>query len=669
MTSATPSITAEKSPPNLFGRDIPAEIFKNYLVFLFLLGLIVRVIFMVAHARNPSFGVLTLDQKYYDSVARMLLAGDDLHQLRGFKPLLYPIFLAGIYKVGGLHGIDLAVAVQHLFGVLTGLLVALLGARVFRHRLAGLAGGALYLLAPLPLCFEGELLSESSYAFLICVGLLALLHAADATGRKGALLWLLAGAVTVFTAQVRPNIFVFILVYPLFAFWSWWRARPVSPLLPLLGLIGAVVMGIPWGFVNKMQSGRFQVIPSAGGINLYLGNQRGANGMMAKLDRPVNYNEYREDPVEVWAREEYTSAMRAEGRQPDTSPGAISRYWRQRTMAEIEADPAAWVRLMIKKCWLMLWNTEIPTMKSFGFFQMEYPWLCLLPVRWVVLLMLVPAGIWAAAKFGNRDALFIVLVFLFIHASLNVAFFICDRYRYPIWPAMAVVAGGGLSAWIETLRRRWRREAILIGISMAVMAAISAPNWYHVKLPSFALDYRLRSIAWYEKGHYAEALSDTDRSLELDPRDVTALQQRGNVLLALSRWDEAREDYERTLKLSPADGGTWNNYGVALEGLGRTNEAMQAFHRATKCNPPSLSAFIGLAFEQVRLGRLDDATAALSQFEKFNKGPNAISIAIRSVIARKHGDIAQADALEQQARTLDSDAAGWAIDRASRRSH
>src|SRR5580658_782230 len=117
------------------GKDITAKVFQHYLVYLFLLGLIVRTCFLVEHARNPSFGVLTLDQKYYDTAARMLLSGEDLRQLHGMRPLLYPMFLAVLYKLGGAHGVDLAVVVQHLLGVLTGVLVALLGARLFRHRL------------------------------------------------------------------------------------------------------------------------------------------------------------------------------------------------------------------------------------------------------------------------------------------------------------------------------------------------------------------------------------------------------------------------------------------------------------------------------------------------------------------------------------------------------
>jgi len=648
-----------------FGKDISAGVFKDFLVYLFLLGLIVRLGFMVEHARTPSFGVLTMDQKYYDTAARMLLAGEDLHLLHGLRPLLYPMFVAVLYKLGGAHGIDLVVAAQHLLGILTGVLAALLGARLFRHRLSGLAGGVLYLLAPIPLCFEGELLVESSYTFLICLGLLLLLRADGAAGWKAALLWLLCGALTALAAQERSNIFVFMAVYPLLAGWHWWRSRQCGALLPLLGLIGGVAMAVPWGFVNKMQSDHFMVMPSEGGVNLYLGNQRATDGIKRGLNRFVNYNERYDDPGEVWAREEYAAAMRAQGRQPDTNPMAVSQYWTQRTIGEIKAAPASWLRLMAKKSWLMLWNAEVPNNKSFAFLQTEFVWLRLLPVRWVVLLMLAPAGIWAAAKWGNRNALFVLLFYASLYSAVNVAFFIADRYRYPIWPVMAAIAGGGLLAFVETIRRRRWRGALCLAAGMALMASISLPNWFGAKLPSFALDYRLRSIAWYEKGRFPEALSDIDRSVALDPMDTATLHHRGNVLLALNRFEEARQEYERTLKIISGDGGLWNNYGIALDGLGRTNEALQAFRRAMECKPPSESAFLGMAFEQIRFGRFDDAAVTLDRFEKQKKEPNAVVLAIRSVLARQRGDAAQAGAFERQARALDPDAAAWAIERAT----
>jgi tetratricopeptide (TPR) repeat protein len=660
-----PPDNAQEGASSAFGKDISAKVFKDFLIYLFVLGLIVRTGYLIEHARTPSFGVLTLDQKYYDTAARMLLAGEDLHQLHGLRPLLYPMFLAVLYKLDGSHGVELAVVAQHLLGVLTGVLVALLGARLFRHRLSGLAGGVLFLLAPVPLCFEGELLIESSYIFLICLGLWLVFHAAGVAGWKGGLLWLLCGSLTVLTAQARPNILVFMAVYPFLACWRWWRSRQGAALWPLLGLLGGVVMGLPWGFVNKMQSGHFQAIPSAGGVNFYLGNKHTGNGMVPEQERRVTYGERYEDSGEIWAREEYEAAMRTQGRQPETDSMAVSKYWTRRALGEIRAAPAAWLRLVAKKCWLMLWNAEVPNNKAFAFLQMDYLWLRLLPVRWVVLLMLAPAGIWAATKWGNRDALFILLIYASLYSAGNVAFFVCDRYRYPLWPVMAAIGGGGLLAFVETIRQRRWRGTLWLMAGMALMASLSLPNWFGAKLPSFARDYYFRSIAWYEKGHFPEALSDINRSVALDAKDAAALDQRGNILFALHQWEEAGEAYEQTLRISPEDAGVWNNYGVALDRMGRTNEAFAAFRHATQCHPPSKNAFLGMAFEQIRAGHLDEAAGSLDQLAKQEQESDARVLALRSVLARRRGDVAQADGLEQQARSLDPAAAAWTIEQAT----
>jgi Flp pilus assembly protein TadD len=648
------------------GRDVSRETFHRLLAALFLAGLLIRAGYLLEHARNPSFAVLTLDQKYYDTVARMLLAGADLRALHGLRPLLYPIFLAGVYKVGGSHGIDLALVTQHFLGVLTGLLAAMLGARLFRHRLCGLAGGALYLLAPLPLCFEGELLIESSYTFLICLALLLHFGAADADARTGAWLWLAGGAATVFVAQARANILVFLAVYPLLAAWRWRVARERAALAPLLGLLGAALMAVPWGFVNKLQSGHFQWLPNAGGANLYLGNKRGSDGMIPEQERRVTYGERYEDPLDVWARQDYESAMRAAGRTIDADPMAVSRYWTGRAVAEIRAAPGAWLRLMARKCWLTFWNAEIPNNKSFAFMQTESAWLRLLPVRWVVLLMLAPAGIAAAWAGGNRGALLILLTFAALYSAANVAFFICDRFRYPVWPAMAVLAGGGLMVLVQAAASRHLRQAVWIVASMALMAALSLPNWAGAKLPSFARDYLFQSIAWYEKGHFPEALADADRSLQLDPNDATAWQQKGNALLALSHWNDARASLQRAAQLSPDDGRIWNNLGVSLEALGQTNDAVAAFQRAMTTSPPSDSAFLQMAFLRIRARQLDEATSVLDQFARIDPRPNAMALALRAVLAQKRGDSAQARKLQLQAEQLDPAAATWARDRATK---
>ena len=774
MQSATQPDLEETNGSSIFGKDLSLAGFNRALVLLILVGLIVRIGFYVEHAQTPSFGVPTLDQKYYDTVARMLLAGEDLHELHAYRPLLYPMFLAVFYKFGGDWGVDLALLAQHLLGIATGLLVALLGARLFRHRLAGLAGGALFLLAPLPLCFEGELLIEPSYTFLICLGLLLHLHTATIRGWRSALLWLLCGGVIVLASQARANILVFLAVYPLFAGWRWWHTReraastapitaktagyttPSNPspqpseprkhptsnpkgrgsslgssgcsvccgllsksrnmfearlipphptlspgrgnepgrpaagsdapqfhcrhtMLPLLGLVGALVMMIPWGIINLRQVDRFHLVTNAGGVNFYFGNRRGADGMfghdvvtaLSELSQSnaiiatTTANERYEDLVEVWARQQYAASMRAQNRPVESDPKAISEYWTRRTVDEIKADPGAWLQLVARKCWLTLWNKEVPNNKDFAFLQQEYFWLRVLPVRWVVLLMLAPAGLWAAARFGNRGSLFILLVYAGIYSVGNIAFFICDRYRYPVWPAMAVLAGGGLLAGLEMIRQRWWRGLLCVLASAGLMAAISLPNWLGVKLPNFAQDYYFRSSAWYEKGRVVEALEDINRSVELDPLNGGAQQHRGNVLFALNRLEEACRAYEDALKLIPGNSGVWNNLGATLELQGKTVAALGAYRRATQCQPPSPLAFLGIAFIQIRAGQLDDAAATLDQLQKLQRTPRAATLAARSAIVRRRGDTRQADALETQARQLDPEATVWAIERAS----
>jgi tetratricopeptide (TPR) repeat protein len=680
MQSAVQPDLEETTGRSIFGQDISIAGFNRALVLLSLLGVIVRIGFYVEHASTPSFGVPTLDQKYYDTVAKMLLAGEDLHELHAFRPLLYPMFLACCYQVGGHWGVDLALLVQHLLGVATGILVALLGARLFRHRLAGVVGGALFLLAPLPLCFEGELLIEPTYTFLICLGLLLHLHTVTRRGWRGALLWLLCGGMTVLASQGRANILVFLAVYPLFAAWRWWHTRESAALVPLLGLVGALAMMIPWGIINLRQADRFHLVTNAGGVNFYFGNRRGANGMFGhdvatalselsrtnKITATATANERYEDLVEVWAREEYSAAMRAQNRVPESDPKAISRYWTQRTAAEIKADPAAWLQLVAKKCWLTLWNQEVPNNKDFAFLQQEYFWLRVLPVRWVVLLMLAPAGLWAAARFKNRDNLFLLLVYAGLYSAGNVAFFICDRYRYPVWPVLAVLAGGGLLTGLEMIRQRRWHGLLCVLAGAALMAGISLPNWFGVKLPNFSQDLYFRSSAWYEKGRFTEALKDINASVELDPYNVGAQQHRGNVLFALNRLEEAAQAYEQTLKLIPGDSGVWNNLGATLEALGDLETALRAYRRATECQPPIPLAFLGIAFIQVRTGQLENASATLDQLEKLQRTPRTATLAARSIIARRRGDARHADALEQQASQLDPAAAAWAIERATK---
>ncbi len=646
-----------------FRHDISWKAFRRCLLGMCLLGLIIRTAFCIEHAHDPSFGYPTLDQRYYDMVARMLLNGKDLHELHGFRPLLYPIFLAGIYNLGGAWGVELAIFIQHFMGVATGLLVVLLGLQLTGHRLGACLGGMLYLLAPIPLYFEGELLIASSYTFLIVLALPVHLWAATCRRPlRAALLWFLGGCMIGLAAQARANIVIFLAIYPVHTLWKICRTRHLSSgLLPLLGIAGTLAMALPWASFNMCQSDHFHLLPNQGGVVLYVGNKRNADGIIPRQDVPVVYGANYQDSIELWARLEYEAAMRRKGLTPDTDPMAVSSYWTARALDEIEAAPAAWVRLMLKKCWLALWNEEVPNNKSFAFLRERSIWLRVLPVRWVVLLVLTPLGIWACRN-RNPDALGILVLYGFFYMGANIVFLICDRYRYPVYPAMAALAGHGAVYLAHVLATRRYREALILILIVAALACISLCNLFGASLPSYSRDYLFRSLACADRGLFDEALDDIDSSLALDPLDFNAHHHRGDILLQLDRREEALSAYSHALKLSPSNAHIWNNLGVALDRMQRQGEAEQAFRKAMACEPSSRNAFLSLTMLMIRTARHEQAVQVLRQCNSRFPEPDHVTLILESVLARHYGHTARADALEHTARSIDCDAVNWVLE-------
>ena len=60
-----------------------------------------------------------------------------------------------------------------------------------------------------------------------------------------------------------------------------------------------------------------------------------------------------------------------------------------------------------------------------------------------------------------------------------------------------------------------------------------------------------RSLVNYNLQDYETALSDAEKSLELDPQWMKGFHRRGLALLALNRNAEAQAVYEEALKLQP----------------------------------------------------------------------------------------------------------------------
>lgn len=627
---------------------------RRVLLWVAALATLVRVLYLAEHVRSAFFTVPVLDGVYYREAARALLGeASPVGLLTGFRPLLYPLFLAPFEAWSADWGLAAAIVVQHLLGVATTLLVADLGFRLFGRTSAGGAAGLLYALAGPPLFFEGEILITSLFTFL---GVVQLHFVARAVGKDHPAIgsWLGLGLALALAMQARPNALVFALAWPLLVACAGSRRLRLARGVAIAAAAAlAATAGFAWWQAPLI--GRFQLVPSSGGVNLYLGNKLGADGRIPRQDRAVSYGETYRDSVEVFAEEEYRASLGVEA-PAIVDPAEISAYWTRRTVEEIRGDPAAWAALMGRKLWFLCWNREIPNNKTWAFtISHESRLLALMPVAWWLLFALAPLGAWAAWSTGQRRLLMWVLAFLLIHALAIMAFFVNARFRLPLWPVMAVLAGGGLLALADAVRER-RRAALGLTLTAAAAASISLGNVLAVPPDSFARDFFFRSIARLEQGDLDGALADARSSLELDPSDPATHYQLGNVALAQRDANLALQGFAQAVAISPGEPRTWNGIGIALELLGRSGEAERAYRQALETAPGYGPALANLSLVVLRRGDVAAAEDLLRRLERARFESLHERVA-RAAFAQAIGDADASSDLLAEARAIDPELA------------
>ncbi len=644
------------------GKSIPAA---RVLLWVGVAAFIVRLLYFTEHASSPFFQVTILDEKFYDTLGRALADGRDPSRLNpGFRPWLYPVFLGVWFRLGVQWGYALALAAQHLLGVVTAVLVADLAIRLFRRRLAGALAGALYVLAGPPLFFEGELLITGVFTFL-ATAQLWILSRADSADRRASLStaaawWLTAGLWTALAAQARPNMLLFLAAYPAAALLIRSRRQARRRLLAGVALAGSLAVLIAFAFLGRSLSGRFQLVGGSGGVNFYLGNKIGADGMIPRQDRRVTYGDEYRDSVQVFAKQLYLEESRATGAAnadaealSAASSVEVSRYWLGRALGDIAADPSRWFTLLGRKTLFLAWNYEIPNNKSYDFISgHESKLLSFLPVRWWLLLSLGLLGLIAAWGSGDRRLLFWIAAFLCLHGLGVVLFFVNSRYRIPMWPAMAILAAGGLLSLVEKLKRRSHVDTAITVVTVAGLAAISLVNWLRVEPQSFARDYFFRSFANMEKGRLDAALADARTSVEIDSLAPAARFHLGNVELARGDDDLAYRHYLVASYQSPPEPRIYNNLGIVLERRNRPGLAYRNYQRALDLAGDYAPALVNAALLELRAGLSRRAAEKIARAEALDF-ESVLLLCARAFLERERGNLEQAQALLERARHTD----------------
>ncbi|WP_019507415.1 tetratricopeptide repeat protein [Pleurocapsa sp. PCC 7319] len=120
---------------------------------------------------------------------------------------------------------------------------------------------------------------------------------------------------------------------------------------------------------------------------------------------------------------------------------------------------------------------------------------------------------------------------------------------------------------------------------------------------------------------HQQALLAYEQALTVNPDSHLALLGKGNTLFALRKYEEALAAFDRALKLQPKSYLTWHNRGSLLQdGLRNLPEAIASYERSTEINPSFYHAWRDRG---VALSQIQQHQEALNSFKKaLNIQPN-----------------------------------------------
>jgi superkiller protein 3 len=97
------------------------------------------------------------------------------------------------------------------------------------------------------------------------------------------------------------------------------------------------------------------------------------------------------------------------------------------------------------------------------------------------------------------------------------------------------------------------------------------------------------------------------------------MEQKGNALQILGRYQESLQAYDKAIELDPRLGAAWNDKGNSLRNLERYNEALDAYDRAIHIDRRLTAALINKGNILSHLGRYSESAQAYDKAMELNE--------------------------------------------------
>ena len=584
----------------------------SVLLFILLVGAIVRVLFLLFWSKTPYFSNYFLDELYHHLWAQRIACGKFLPDGVFFRAPFYPYIIGGIYAIFG----DGALApriFQHLWGLIAAVPMFFVAREIFKSEKIALLSSLLWVLYPMQIFYESRLLLDSFFS----AGVVWLIWFLILIPRKRTpFLCALAGFWLGILAITRPTILIIVPVVLIYVIkFVKWRAiiTALAMLLPIA----------PITISNAIQ-GDFVLIASQGGINFYIGNNPecdGASAIVPELGRNWHYRQC------VKIAEEQTGN--------NLKPSAVSRFFYRKGFDFWRKNTGRAIKLFFKKMVLLFTSPEIGNNGNIyfllrGSFLKKFLWV------WALIVSLALAG-FLFAKFEHKCFFAAMTIF---YALVVVSFFMCSRFRLPMIPMLIIPATAGIKLFFEGVKKR-RIVAIIFALCVFILSLFDPYNW---RRDEDALSHFALGNIFLRSAKSVDAEREYREALELDSRARGVYLNLGAIMFRRGLLDSAKIYFRREIDVGGEICRAEANLGV-IERL--EHNYMLALHWGGKSLEDCIaepSAVFNYAMTLFEIGYYSVADSLLrAQLPEFSDNLRLLNLAGATALAV--GDTARAESL------------------------
>ncbi|HUV30950.1 MAG TPA: tetratricopeptide repeat protein [Acidobacteriota bacterium] len=578
---------------------------------LLIVSFTVRLVYLNQVQTLPTVANPIMDERYHLELAEKINSETGMDPEPFFRAPLYPYFFAAVYRMTG-YSLYWSRLLQILLGSFLPLLVLALGLRLFGRSVAYWAAG-LAALYPSLIYYDASLLITSIMTILTTL-LIWQLYRSESNPRL--LNFVLSGALLGLAALARPNI---LLLGPVLIVWIWLVIKPVIGLKK--AIIGYVAIGVaalivilPVTVRNYAVSRDLVFISWQGGYNLFVGNNREANGWSATVPGV--------DPTWQGGYDQSIAMAEAVAKRP-LKRSEVADFWYGMAWQEISRSPGRFVGLLWHKLRLFVNGYEIPNNQNV-YLVRDYS-LLIRPLMFTGVVyfpygLLAPLAVIGIVLSLGRWRQHLLLYLLTGSYLLTLLlFFVCARFRQPLIPVLLLFAVYAVHRAAAFARRRQGKNLVLFLFFFALLAWESNHNLLGLRPDQVrAEDMFVLGTSYAEQNDMAKAESYFRGAVGVDSTHARAWLNLGYIHSQRGKNVPALRCFQRALALDPNNADAHINYATALEIDGRTVEGALILERARLRFPFNSNIHMKLAASYHQLGRPEDAKASIQESLRLN---------------------------------------------------